>query len=144
MKTYDLMEETYSALLSNKVRSGLTVLGIVIGIGSVIAMISVGQGAQNSITSNIQALGSNLIMVMPGAQRGPGYQISAGRGSSQTLTNEDANAIAQQISYAQAVAPELSGRYQVTAVGTNTNTTVDGVTSIYPSVRNVQIDLGNF
>jgi putative ABC transport system permease protein len=144
MKIYDLMEETYSALLSNKVRSGLTVLGIVIGIGSVIAMISVGQGAQNSITSNIQALGSNLIMVMPGAQRGPGYQISAGRGSSQTLTIEDANAIAQQISSAQAVAPDLSGHYQVTAAGTNTNTSVDGVTSIYPSVRNIQIDIGNF
>jgi putative ABC transport system permease protein len=144
MKTSDLIEETYSALLSNKVRSGLTVLGIIIGIGSVIAMVSIGQGAQNSITSNIESLGANLVIVTPGAQRGAGgYQVSAGRGSSQTLTNEDADAISQ-ISLVQAVAPELSGRYQVTAKGTNTNTSVDGVTSAYLSVRNVQIDSGSF
>lgn len=140
----DLFRETSLALLSNKARSGLTVLGIVIGIGSVIAMISIGQGAQGSIQSNIQSLGSNLIMVMPGFQRGVGTQVSAGRGSSQTLTLEDADAIQQEISLAQAVAPELSGRYQVTAKGTNTNTSIVGVTVTYPSVRNVEIDNGSF
>jgi putative ABC transport system permease protein len=144
MKTSDLIQETFSALLSNKARSGLTVLGIVIGIGSVIAMVSIGQGTQSSITSSIESLGSNLVMITPGAQKARGYQVSAGRGSSQTLTKEDAEAIAQQISLAQAVAPELSNRYQITAKGTNTNTSVDGVTSAYLSVKNVQIDSGSF
>ena len=113
----DLFQETYSALLSNKVRSGLTILGIVIGIGSVIAMVSVGQGASSSIQSSIQSIGSNLVMIMPGAQRGVGMQVSSGRGSAQTLKQDDADAIQKEITLAKAVAPELSGRYQITAKG---------------------------
>ena len=144
MKTSDLIHETISSLLANKVRSSLTVLGIVIGIGSVIAMIAIGQGAQNSIKSSIDSLGSNLIQVTPGAQRTVGSPVSAGRGSAQSLTLADATAISQNISLAQNVASELSGRYQVTASGTNTNTSVDGTTSSYPIVRNVTIDQGVF
>jgi putative ABC transport system permease protein len=144
MTTSDLLEETYSALLVNKVRSGLTVLGIIIGIGSVIAMISIGQGAQGTIQSSIQSLGSNLIIITPGTQRGFGFQVSAGRGSAQSLTMDDASAIGQQLSLVQAVAPEASGRYQVTAPGTNTNTQVVGTVSAYPTVRNVTIDEGSF
>ncbi len=144
MKTSDLFAETYSALISNKARSILTILGIVIGIGSVIAMIAIGQGSQLTIQSNIQNLGSNLVMVQPGSQRGVGSQVSQGRGSAQTLTREDATAIANEVSTAKAVAPELSGRYQVTAKGTNTNTSVTGVTDAYPAVRNIEIDLGTF
>ena len=144
MKTSDIIEETYAALSANKARSGLTILGIVIGISSVIAMVSIGQGAQGSIQAQIQSIGSNLVLVMPGAQRGPGFQISAGRGSARTLTQEDADIIGQQITLARAVAPELSGRYQVTAKGTNTNTSVVGVSSTYPTVRNLQIDEGSF
>ncbi|MBU6390210.1 ABC transporter permease, partial [Patescibacteria group bacterium] len=144
MTTFDIVEETYAALSANKVRSGLTMLGIVIGISSVIAMTAIGAGAQASVQANIQSIGSNLVMVMPGAERGPGFQVSQGRGSARTLTQDDATAIAQQITLAAAVAPELSGRYQVTARGTNTNTTVDGTTPDYPTVRNVQIDSGSF
>lgn len=140
----DLFQETSSALLSNKARSGLTILGIVIGIGSVIAMVSVGQGAQSSIESSIQSIGSNLVMIMPGAQRGIGMQISSGRGSAQTLKQDDADAIQKEITLAKAVAPELSSRYQVTAKGKNTNTSVLGTTAVYPEVRNVQIDTGSF
>ena len=140
----DLFQETYLALLTNKARSGLTVLGIVIGIGSVIAMVSIGQGATGSIESSIQSMGSNLLMITPGAQRSMGYQVRSERGSSQTLTSNDAEAIEQEIPYIEAVAPELSGRYQVTAKGTNTNTQIDGVTSAYASVRNVQVSQGEF
>src|SRR3990167_7515949 len=123
MKIEDIFEETLSAITVNKVRSGLTILGIVIGIGSVIAMVSIGQGAKGSIEASIQSIGSNLIIVMPGAQRGfGGGGISSGRGSAQSLTLEDADSIKEEIPTAQAVAPELSGRYQVTARGTNTNT----------------------
>ncbi len=144
MKVVDLLEETYGAITVNKVRSSLTILGIVIGIGSVIAMIAVGQGAQGSIQSSIQSIGSNLIIVTPGAARGPGTQVSAGRGSAQTLTQDDADAITTQITDAKAVAPENTRRYQVTARGTNTNTSVIGTVSAYPEVRNVTMASGSF
>ena len=144
MHIIDVLEETYSALSANKVRTGLTMLGIIIGIASVIAMISIGQGAQGSIQASIQSIGSNLLLVMPGTQRTPGAQVSTGRGASRTLTIEDALAISTDVTGVKAVAPDLSGRYQVTAKGTNTNTSVDGVTAGYTDVRNVVIDLGNF
>jgi len=144
MKTSDLFEETYLALVANKARSGLTILGIVIGIGSVIAMIAIGTGSQSMIQASIQSLGSNLIMVQPGMQRGVGFQISQGRGSSQTLTKEDAEAIGQEIALVKGVAPEVSSRYQVTAKGTNTNTSVIGTTSAYPLIRNIEIGEGSF
>lgn len=144
MRTKDILNETYTALSANKVRSGLTMLGIVIGISSVIAMVSIGQGAQSSIASSIQSIGSNLILVYPGAQRGPGSQVSTGRGASRTLTQGDAEAIRSEIELAKAVSPELSGRYQITAKGKNTNTSVNGVDENYLAVRNVEISEGNF
>ncbi|PIX02805.1 multidrug ABC transporter substrate-binding protein [bacterium (Candidatus Gribaldobacteria) CG_4_8_14_3_um_filter_42_11] len=144
MNIADIFRETFSALLSNKARSGLTILGIVIGIGSVIAMISVGQGSTASIQSSIQSLGSNLLMVSPSFQRGVGMQVSAGRGSARTLKQEDVDAIQKEIMLIKAIAPELSSRYQIIAKGTNTNTSVLGTTPNYPEVRNVQIESGSF
>jgi putative ABC transport system permease protein len=144
MKITDLFEETYSAITVNKVRSSLTVLGIVIGIGSVIAMIAIGQGAQGSIESSIQSIGSNLILVTPGFARGVGTQVSSGRGSAQTLTQNDADAITKEVTLAKAVAPEISRRYQVTAKSKNTNTQVIGTVSDYTTVRNIQMDSGVF
>lgn len=144
MKISDLFEEVFLALLANKSRSGLTILGIVIGIASVISMIAIGQGSQQSIQSSIQSLGSNLITINPGAQRGPGMQISQGRGSAQSLKKSDADAIAKEMTLAKAVSPEVSGQYQVTAKGTNTNVRVMGVTAVYSSVHNTEIDMGNF
>ena len=145
MKAQDILQETYIAISANKARSGLTILGIVIGIGSVVAMISIGQGASGSIQASIQSIGSNLILVMPGFQRGAGAgPVSAGRGSAQTLTQEDADAIQKEITLAEAVAPEISRRYQITAKGKNTNTQVVGTVASYPQVRNVEIDVGSF
>ncbi|MBU6447824.1 ABC transporter permease, partial [Patescibacteria group bacterium] len=145
MKTSDLAEETFSAITANKVRSGLTMLGIIIGIASVIAMIAIGQGAQSSVQASIQSIGANLILVTPGAQRGFGTaSVSAGRGSAQSLTQADSDAIAADVGGVAAVAPELSRRYQVVAKGTNTNTQVTGTTPDYLQVRNVQIDQGSF
>lgn len=143
MKVKDLFHETYTAISSNRVRSGLTILGIVIGIGSVIALVAIGQGAQNSIQSSIQAIGSNLVMVQPGTQRSFGGP-SAGRGSSQTLTQADSDAIASQISLAKAVAPDITKRYQVTAKGTNTNTSVVGTVPSYAEVRNDAVSVGSY
>lgn len=143
MKTKDILQETFMALSANKVRSGLTMLGIVIGIASVIAMTAVGTGAQSSISASIQSIGANLIVVSPGAPHGAGQQVNQGRGSAKTLTIEDANALAG-LSSVKAVTAEVSSRLQVTAKGTNTNTSVDGVTSSYPVVRNLEVDQGDF
>jgi putative ABC transport system permease protein len=144
MTSPDLFHETISALSANKVRTFLTMLGIIIGISSVIAMISIGNGAQTAIKSSIESVGSNLIMVMPGAQRGFGYQVSTGRGQARTLTPEDASAIKNEVSNIMAVAPEVSGRYQVAGKGTNTNTSVIGTNADYLMVRNVSVESGEF
>lgn len=144
MKPIDLLEETYIALSANKVRSGLTILGIVIGIGSVIAMVSIGQGAQGSIQSSIESLGSNLLTVVPGSSQGGRGFVSGGRGSSQTLKKEDAESI-KEIPNVVAVSPEVNQRYQITSsAGNNTNSSVIGVTPEYSTVRNVSIDQGSF
>lgn len=138
----DLFQETIRSISGNKVRSSLTILGIVIGIASVIALVAIGQGAKNSVTSSIESIGSNLIMVMPGSQRVGG--ISQGAGSSQTLTINDADAIKGQISNVKAVAPAVMGRYQLTAKGNNTNTEVIGTIEDYMTTRNVKMNIGSF
>lgn len=144
MNFADILHETYTALSANKVRSGLTMLGIIIGISSVIAMVAIGNGAQGSIKSSIQSAGANLITVTPGAQQGPGFQISTGRGAARTLKPADAEAIASDIPLVKAVSAELTSRYQVAARGTNTNTSVVGATQFYPDVRNVQVEEGSW
>jgi putative ABC transport system permease protein len=145
MTLNDTFQETYAALSANKVRSGLTILGIVIGISSVIAMVSIGSGASKAISSSIESLGSNLLQISPGVQRiAGGFGASAGRGGAKTLTQADADAILSQVANVSAVASEVVGRYQITAKGTNTNTTVNGVTSSYPGIRNVEIAEGSF
>ncbi len=143
MTTKDILHETYSALSANKVRSGLTMLGIIIGIASVISMVAIGNGAQQSISNSIQSIGSNLIMVMPGATRSFGGP-SAGRGNALTLTVDDALAIKSEVQNVSDVALNVSSRSQVTAKGTNTNTSVVGTSPSYQTVRNVEIDQGNF
>lgn len=144
MTTSDIIHETMSALTANKVRTSLTMLGIIIGISSVIVMISIGQGAQSTIQSSIQSIGSNLIMVSPGATRSFGYGASAGRGSSHTLTTDDVAAIQSSVANIAAISPELSTRQQVTAKGTNTNTSVTGVKADYATVHNITVSDGDF
>jgi len=140
----DLFQETSSALLANKGRSGLTILGIVIGIASVISMISIGQGASGQIESSIQGLGSNLLTIIPGfIQPGRGI-ISSGRGAAQTLKNEDVEVL-KQITGVTYVSPELSRRFQiVSSVGNNTNSTVIGVNPEYQQVRSIFPEQGSF
>lgn len=144
MTTLDILEETYTALSANKVRTALTMLGIVIGISSVIALVSIGQGAQASINASIQSIGSNLILVVPGViQPGRGV-VSSGRGSAQSLTMNDVTAIQDSVQNILGVAPEIQSRKQVTARGTNTNTTILGTTAAYITVRNYELEEGQF
>lgn len=140
----DILKETYAALSANKARSCLTILGIVIGIASVISMVSIGAGAQKSIESSIEGLGSNLLTIMPGVvQPGRGI-VSSGRGSAQTLKNEDAR-ILEKIQGVAGVSPELSRRFQIIATnGNNTNTTVTGAQPAYASIHNLSVASGSF
>jgi len=138
----DLLKETIWALTGNKVRSFLTILGIVIGISSVITMVSIGQGSQKSIEKQIQSIGSNLIMIYPGSQSSG--MVRGARGEAQTLKVDDVEAIRSEIQGISGVAPEISKRYQAAYKGNNTNTRVLGVTPEYSSVKNVEIESGMF
>ena len=144
MKIIDTLEETFLALSSNKARTGLTILGIVIGISSVIVMVSVGQGATLSIQTSIESTGSNLLMITPGAARNLGYSARSAGGTAQSLTLDDANAITSQVSSVQYMTQEVNGRYQAVYKGNNTNTSVIGTSDTYISVRNLNIDQGSF
>jgi len=136
--------ESLGTLTVNKMRTGLAILGIVIGIGSVIALISLGQGTQQSIQNQIQSLGANLLTVSPGAQRSGAVRGAAGGGSSLTL--EDAKAIesSQDMTTVRTVSPEFSRRSQITTGGNNTNTQVIGVAPAYATVHKIEIATGNF
>ncbi len=129
------------ALAANKLRTTLTMLGIIIGVGAVIALMSIGKGAQAQITSQIQGLGTNLLFIRPGSTSNQG--VRTGAGNAATLTLEDANAIAQ-LPEVVAVAPEFGGFGQLLAQGQNWNTRVIGVTEAYNSVRKIDLDGGDW
>ncbi len=133
--------EALESLSANKLRSLLTVLGIVIGVGAVIAMLSIGRGAQASITSQIEGIGTNLIYVAPGALRQGG--VASASGTAGTLTMQDANALTQVQGIA-AMAPEVDTRGQVSYMGQNANTRVLGVTPDYAIIHNYTMADGEF
>jgi putative ABC transport system permease protein len=144
MDILELIAEAASTLTLNKMRTGLAILGIIIGIGSVIALVSIGQATQQSVQASIQSLGSNLLTVMPGSTKS-GAVMSA-MGGATTLTNDDAEAIANssQITLIKNVSPEYQSRAQLIAGANNSNTQVIGVTPVYPEVHNVAISVGSF
>jgi len=130
-------------LTANKLRSALTMLGIIIGVAAVIALVAVGQGAQAAVTQRFQSLGSNLLVISPGAAFS--RRASQGAASAQNLTNEDAQAIAQLATLVEAIAPEYSVRgAQVVYGSKNTQTSVLGVPPEYLAVRNWQVAQGRF
>jgi putative ABC transport system permease protein len=130
--------EASESLLANKMRSGLTVLGIIIGVAAVIAVLAIGNGTQESILGEIQGVGTNLLFVTSGGSE----DIS----NPKPLTLADAEALADQFSAPSidGVAPVLNGRVEVTFAGENKSTTVVGVTPDYASVRNVGLSEGEF
>ncbi|MDX2160477.1 MAG: ABC transporter permease [bacterium] len=132
------------ALLGNKLRSGLTMLGMIIGVGSVVALLSVGQGATSSITEQIQGTGVNLITVSPGAGGGFGPGGGPGGGSQETLTYRDAEAIAEDVEGISAVLPQYSTNLDVRSEQNNYNASVLGVAADYADVRSIDIDIGEY
>lgn len=144
MDYLEIFLEAISTLTVNKLRTGLAILGIVIGIGSVITLVSLGEATQRSVQNSIQSLGANLLTVSPSGQRSGAVQGAFGGGT--TLTLEDANAIASspQITTVKSVSPEFSRRAQVTTGKNNTNTQIIGTTPIYPDVHKVTLATGVF
>ena len=144
MDYQELALESFTTLTLNKVRTSLAMLGVIIGIGSVIALVSLGQASQQSIENQIKSLGSNLLTVMPGAQSSSG--IRGAVGGKETLTYNDAKAInnSSEITTVKSVSAEYSGRTQVVAGRNNTNTQVSGITPEYAQIRNIALSAGTF
>jgi len=141
----ELWENVRSAarsLLQNKMRAVLTILGILIGVGAVIAMVSVGQGATAGVTQRIQGLGSNFLTVMPGSANVGG--VRQGFGSVSTLTIDDAAAIKASLSDLAGVEPESNSRQQLKYLKSNWQTSLVGTSADYPVVRNWNVASGSF
>jgi putative ABC transport system permease protein len=143
----NLMESTRIALRSlsaNKLRSALTMLGIIIGVAAVIALMGVGRGASKAIDSQINSMGTNLLFVSPGSTSSNG--VKSAQGSAQTLTYEDALALNDpaNLPAVAAVAPSAQAFGQVVFQGNNVNTPIMGVTADYGPVRNYTVQQGDF
>ena len=138
----ELTKESLGALVLNKARTGLAMLGVIIGIGSVIALMGLGQASQKSVENQIKSLGSNLLTVSPGAQTSGG--IRGAFGGVTTLTYDDAKAISEAgFSTIAAVAPEYRQNAQLVAGRNNTNTQIYGVNPDYFTVRNISLSSGS-
>ncbi len=131
-----------TALLSNKLRSILTMLGIIIGIAAVIVMISIGMGVRKNITDSIASLGSNMLIVTPNSSNSRGMRAAAGSGKKLKL--DDATAIKKRIKNIDYVAPTVSASYQVVNGNENWNTSVYGVTPEYLQIRSLTVTSGSF
>jgi len=127
---------------THKLRSFLTILGIVIGVAAVIALMSIGKGATADILSRIEGMGSDLISIGPGARSFGG--VRGALGSVQTLTQEDAIAIQEQVNYINVVSPTYSTSLQLVAGAENMNSQVTGVLPEYQDIQNLEIAYGSF
>ncbi len=138
-----LVTESLSTLLGNKIRTGLAMLGVIIGIGSVIALVSLGQASQRSVENQIKSLGSNLLTIRAGASFSGGVRSSS---SVNTLTYADAQAIktSTDITTVSAVSAEVQRNSQVVAGRNNTNTQIIGTTPDYLTIRNIALSAGSF
>ena len=132
----------FRALGRNKMRSFLTALGIIIGVGAVIAMISIGEGAKRGIADRFASMGTNLLFVSPGSQSQRG--VHGGWGSMTTLKEDDALAIARECPAVMYVSPSVSARAQTVYGNKNWNTSISGTGDRYPEVRNWEVEFGAY
>lgn len=141
MDLVDSVRVATRALDSNKMRSGLTMLGVIIGVAAVIALLSIGQGVQKAVTDQIQSAGSNLLFILP-------VQVGEGGGGefTQSLTSDDVESIGdpRNVPDVAAVAPMMTGSLQVTRRSEEMRTTVAGVSPEYEVVRNFEVAFGTF
>jgi putative ABC transport system permease protein len=145
MNLVESLRIALNSLAANKLRSALTMLGIIIGVAAVISLMGVGRGASAAIDSQINSMGTNLLFVTPGSTSESGVRTA--QGSAQSLTYEDAEALAdpeQGLTAVAAVAPQVGTFGQAVYKGNNVNTQVLGVTPEYASVRNYEVAYGDF
>jgi putative ABC transport system permease protein len=142
MKIRNILLSAFRALQRNKMRSFLTMLGIIIGVGAVIAMLAIGQGAEFSVEQQINALGTNVLIVLPGTQQTGGVRVGAG--SSTTLTEDDALAIQKECPAVALVSPGTRSGGQVIAGNLNWATSTEGTGSDYLEIRKWNIEYGDF
>ncbi|MBA3945066.1 MAG: ABC transporter permease [Herpetosiphonaceae bacterium] len=127
------------SLRANKLRTFLTMLGIIIGVWSVVSLLSIGNGAQNYITNQVKAIGTNILFIQPGADRQGGFSVAA-----QSLTLDDADAIQRSVPEAALVSPEFNGSAQAVAGAVNEGVGVTGVIPEYAVVHNAKVAQGQF
>jgi macrolide transport system ATP-binding/permease protein len=142
-EVYENLRTAIRSLWKNRMRAILTALGILIGVGAVIAMVSVGQGASQSVSQRIEGLGSNLLTVIPGSMRAEGG-VRQGFGSVTTLTYADAEAIRDQVPNVTGVAPEANSRVQLRYLRNTWSTSAVGTFADYPIVHNWPVASGTF
>ncbi|MFC1992580.1 ABC transporter permease [Chloroflexota bacterium] len=141
-KWFEPLATAWVGVVTHKLRSFLTILGIVIGVAAVISLMSIGRGAQTEILSRIASMGSDLIIITPGKLTFGG--VRGAGGSAATLTMEDATAISEQVPYLASVAPSYSTSLQIVVGSENMNAQVTGITPEYQDVQNLEIAHGVF
>ncbi|MDX6304446.1 MAG: putative transport system permease protein [Blastocatellia bacterium] len=139
-----IIRVAFRALVRNKMRAALTMLGIIIGVSAVIAMVSIGQGAQASVQAQIESIGTNLLFVSAGAQNVGGVRSGTGDSGTNTLTVEDLDAIKREVPSVSMVTPTVNARSQLVSGNANWNTSIQGVSEQYPDVRKWKVQSGEF
>ena len=143
MNITNLFKIALRAIAANKLRSFLTMLGIIIGVASVIAMLAIGQGSKQSIQQNIAEMGSNMIMIHPGQDRGPGG-ARQDASAMQSLKLKDYETLAEQTKYLAAISPNVTASGQFINGNNNTPSSIYGVTPDYLEIRQLKVEDGEF
>lgn len=141
MNWSNLFKIAFKAIANNKLRTFLTMLGIIIGVASVITMLAIGQGSKQSIQSQISKMGSNMIMIMPGAERRGGVRM--GGSDMQTLKISDYNTLKQECTYIAAISPSVSSSGQLIFGGNNYSSSISGVSQDYLTIRQLEVEDGD-
>jgi len=144
MDLLNIIRVAFRALVRNKMRAALTMLGIIIGVAAVIAMVSIGQGASASVQAQIESIGTNLLFVSAGAQNVGGVRSGTGDTGTNTLTVDDLDAIKREVPSVSMVTPNVNARSQLVAGNMNWNTAVTGVSEQYPEIRKWPVGSGSF
>jgi putative ABC transport system permease protein len=144
MDLLNIIRVAFRALVRNKMRAALTMLGIIIGVSAVVAMVSIGQGAQATVQAQIDSIGTNLLFVSAGAQNVGGVRSGTGDSGTNTLTVEDLDAIKREVPSVSMVTPTVNARGQLVAGNMNWNTSIQGVSEQYPEVRKWSVQSGEF
>lgn len=141
MNISNLFKIAFRAIAANKLRSFLTMLGIIIGVASVIAMMAIGQGSKKSIQANIAEMGSNMIMIRPGQDKGPGG-AQQDASDMQTLKLKDYETLKEQSKYLSAISPSVNASGQFINGNNNTPSTIYGISPDYMEIRQLKIEDG--